>query len=127
MALCTRYPGAQRPAVRADRLRWTVQLQPTPMSLTYTVRIEYAAGCSPQVVVLDPQLEVPADGSLPHVYPGGELCLYYGDEFDGHVDLLAHTIVPWTSEWLYFYEAWVTTGEWHGGGFHPDPVPRRRR
>ncbi len=120
MALCSRYPDAQRPAVRAGRLRWTVQLQPTAMSVPYTVRIDYLPGRCPRVVVLDPPLEVPENGSLPHVYPGNELCLYYEDEFDSRADLLADTIVPWTSEWLYFYELWLTTREWHGGGIHPE-------
>jgi hypothetical protein len=32
---------------------------------------------------------------------------------------IAETIIPWTSEWLYFYELWVFTGEWHGGGHAP--------
>jgi hypothetical protein len=32
---------------------------------------------------------------------------------------VATTIVPWLSEWLYFYEAWRVTGEWFGGGEHP--------
>lgn len=34
--------------------------------------------------------------------------------------LLADTIIPWTVEWLYFYELWLATGEWLGGGEHPD-------
>ncbi|MGH8092034.1 MAG: hypothetical protein ACREIF_00990 [Chthoniobacterales bacterium] len=34
---------------------------------------------------------------------------------------LADTIVPWTSRWLYFYEIWLATGEWMGGGIPHDP------
>ena len=30
--------------------------------------------------------------------------------------LLSRTIVPWASEWLLFYELWVITGVWLGGG-----------
>lgn len=29
------------------------------------------------------------------------------------------TIVPWTAEWLLNYELWLATGEWVGGGEHP--------
>ena len=29
------------------------------------------------------------------------------------------TIIPWTQEWLYFYEIWLLTGEWRGGGHTP--------
>lgn len=36
--------------------------------------------------------------------------------FDG----IANTIIPWTIEWLYYYELWLATGEWLGGGDHPE-------
>ncbi|MDY0295864.1 MAG: hypothetical protein RB296_00975 [Acidobacteriota bacterium] len=32
--------------------------------------------------------------------------------------IIAKTIVPWASEWLIFYELWLATGEWLGGGIH---------
>ena len=32
--------------------------------------------------------------------------------------LIANTIIPWTVEWLYYYELWLATGEWLGGGEH---------
>ena len=28
------------------------------------------------------------------------------------------TLIPWTSLWLYYYEIWIETGEWVGGGKH---------
>jgi hypothetical protein len=24
------------------------------------------------------------------------------------------TIIPWTAEWIVFYEIWRITGQWHG-------------
>ena len=30
--------------------------------------------------------------------------------------LLAKTTVPWASRWLYYYELWLVTGKWLGGG-----------
>jgi hypothetical protein len=33
---------------------------------------------------------------------------------------LAMTVIPWISEWLYFYELWLVTGEWLGGGTHAE-------
>ena len=33
---------------------------------------------------------------------------------------LANTIVPWVADWLYYYEVWLFTGEWEGGGIHFD-------
>jgi hypothetical protein len=35
---------------------------------------------------------------------------------------MANSIVPWASEWLFFYEMWLITGEWDGGGRWP-PLP----
>jgi hypothetical protein len=103
-----------------------VQLQPTPLSTTYTVRVTSNGRGRPGVVVLDPALEDPRATGLPHVFPGDELCLYR-DEFDVWRDSIAVKMVPWISEWLYYYELWLTTGEWLGGGEHAtakdDPAP----
>ena len=33
--------------------------------------------------------------------------------------LIADTVVPWTVEWLMFYEIWLISGKWQGGGKHP--------
>jgi hypothetical protein len=48
----------------------------------------------------------------------GLVCLQTSDEFNSTC-LSAVTIIPWTIEWLFFYETWLATGEWHGGGKHP--------
>jgi len=32
---------------------------------------------------------------------------------------LAETTVPWAARYLYFYEGWLLTGKWSGGGRHP--------
>jgi hypothetical protein len=33
---------------------------------------------------------------------------------------IAHTIIPWSVLWFYFFEGWLATGEWEGGGEHPN-------
>ena len=62
------------------------------------------------------------DKELPHVYSQKEqrLCLYYprGRCAWNSSMGIAKTIMPWTSEWLFFYELWLATGEWLGGGIH---------
>lgn len=94
---------------------WTGKLHPSALSETYTVRIEYVPKKPPKVTVLDPALEIPHGEELPHVYPGEELCLCYPWEWDEN-QLIAHTVVPWASEWLLHYEIWKATGTWCGGG-----------
>ena len=50
----------------------------------------------------------------------GRLCLHFPGEWDPRM-LISETIIPWASEWLYFHELWLATGEWHGGGHNPSP------
>ena len=40
-------------------------------------------------------------------------------EFSGE-KFLSETIIPWAIEWLYYYEIWLVTGTWNGGGEHPN-------
>jgi hypothetical protein len=120
LALRREFPGT-KPDIRCGRLVWIGTLQPTPLSRSYTVRIDLAHDGVPHVLVLEPALETRAGASLPHVYREGTLCLYTRGEWHPAM-LLVRTIVPWTSEWLLNYEIWLATGEWHGGGEWP---PRR--
>lgn len=115
LRLKSQFPDGRAPTVKANKLIWSVTLQPTPMSVRYTVQICYQHRRRPKVIVVNPVLETRLDeDALPHVYPGDELCLYYKNEFVGTENFIADTIVPWTSEWLYFYEMWMATGFWLG-------------
>lgn len=91
------------------------ELQPTPLSDTYRVRIKYRVGKTPQVHVLSPALMRPDGVSLPHVYPGERLCLHLPKEWTNDHSLGRH-LIPWIAEWLFFYESWIATGSWLGGG-----------
>ena len=35
--------------------------------------------------------------------------------------LIVDTTIPWTSEWLIYYEIWRATGDLYGGGEAPSP------
>lgn len=96
-------------------------VRPTHRSVAYRVRIEYRAGEPPESTVLSPPLKPREEGGrLPHVYPGEKLCLYLPNAGEWTPDMsLAHTIVPWIAEWLFYYEVWHVTGEWLGGGVEP--------
>ncbi len=72
----------------------------------------------PNVRVVEPRIFLPKRRSDVHVYGSDDtLCLYYPGEWKG-TELIAETIIPWTSEWLLYYEVWSVTGKWHGGGIH---------
>jgi len=93
-----------------------VPIQPSPASQVYAVRFRQRHGQQPQVTVIQPRLKVHPDAtSLPHVYPGDELCLFYPGQWRADT-LLSTTILPWTAEWLMHYELWLVTGHWTGGG-----------
>ncbi|WP_370217316.1 hypothetical protein [Kitasatospora sp. GAS1066B] len=114
-------PAAQG-TVRGGELVCTVPLQPTPASRHYMARIAYRHRRRPCVTITEPPLTLhPRATALPHVYPGGDLCLYLPGEWKENM-LLAHTILPWTSEWLLHYELWLVTGRWAGSG-HDHAVP----
>lgn len=104
-------------------MSWTTQLRPTPLSRAYRVRLHYRDGKAPETFIDDPHLpSLAPERALPHVYSERptKLCLYLPGtgEWTPHL-YLADTILPWTLLWLYYFELWLRTDEWHGGGEHP--------
>lgn len=103
---------------------WRAKVQPTPLSKEYNIRLIYCKNNSPEVWVVGNELEKLDDPNFPHKYKIDKdnkkvkLCLYRFQEFN-RTKYLSDTIIPWTIEWLYFYEIWLATGEWCGGGDHP--------
>jgi hypothetical protein len=130
MELERRYPGA-RCRVRGDVLQWRGLIQPKELSVEYLVAVRYRAGERPAVKVANPKLQLRDGQRPPHLYPGNELCLYlpHAREWDPMMTI-ADTIIPWASEWLLNYEIWLGTGDWTGGGEHPQertrPAARKR-
>lgn len=105
-----------------NQVTWTGKVTPTPMSDTYKIRIEHSLEDMVRVWVIDPPLrELPNGKPSFHLYPEGCLCLYWPKmkEFT-RKDLIAKTIVPWISVWLYYYELSLITGTWLGGGHEPE-------
>ncbi len=97
-----------------------LDLKPTPLSRSYTVRVEYNGYSRPVVKVLSPPLEGIPGKELPHTFEDGDLCLHLHEEW-GPEDLITTTIVPWASEWLLHYELWLASGgTWSGGGHEPE-------
>jgi hypothetical protein len=117
----TRYPSPAVQNLRMGQLfpgfhyswrtsTWTGYLQPSPSSSRYRVQIAFRGTGRPVVQVLEPKISDDA----PHTYSDGSLCLYYRDGTWTKAKMLAETILPWTAEWLYFYEYWLATGKWLG-------------
>ena len=105
-------------------------MQPTPLSASYDIRLEYKVGYHPNIFVVNKKLELyPGKKNLPHVYSTEKqwLCLYYrkASEWTSQ-EIIADTIIPWISEWLYFYEFWLATGKWFGRGIHGSLKPYKK-
>lgn len=117
--LKTAYP-ASKASLKRDVLCWIVDLTPTPLSRTYRVKLEMHKDGKPEVRLIQPTLQTRDGKRCPHLYPDGVLCLYLPGAFEWTREMqLVVTIVPWISEWLAHYEVWLATGEWTGGGEHP--------
>jgi len=107
-----KFPGADVPNPKCNKLICTLMLKPTNESHNYKVRIEYQFQQKPRVFVLNPQIS----SDSPHLYRSNHpaiICLYYPREKEWTPrDYIANTIIPWTSIWLYTYEIWQMTGVW---------------
>ena len=119
--LKSRFPNSVLKLVQDQKLIWEATLQPSPLSQDYKVKVVYEKGNYPKSFVTHPKPLKLAVGKaeLPHVYDNKaqRLCLFYPDGKEWHTGkLLIRTIVPWISEWLYFYELWLVCGKWLGGG-----------
>lgn len=126
VALCSAYKSAScHIDKKKNQLFWSGKIKPTALSKEYSSILVYHPGESPKVWVVGDELEKLDDPNFPHKYNIDaknkmvRICLYRHSEFNSS-KLLANTIIPWTVEWLYFYELWLATGEWLGGGEHPD-------
>ena len=80
------------------------------------IRIEYHPPKSPKVYLQRPKLvRANDDQDFNHVYKDGQLCLYDPRENEWTQEMgIARSIVPWTIQWLVFYEVWLLTGKWCG-------------
>lgn len=114
--------------IKRSELLWDGAIIPTPLSNEYMVHVKYKVGESPGVYVKKPILQRYGDSPLPHVYDAKnqKLCIYYPGEWKPTMHI-SDTIVPWASEWLLFYELWLTAGEWLGGGVHPVTKKSRKK
>ncbi len=106
----------------ANSLTWNYPVRPTPLSREYHVRVTLDRRAPPKTVVLEPDLELLAgDRRLPHVYRDPlQLCLYFPKEREWTGSMrLDKSVVPWAAAWLFYFEEWLASDSWKGGGVHP--------
>ena len=113
-----------------------------PLSQTYIIRVERMEHRSigdlevlgtygAHVRLVSPELELSTAAApgedTPHLYwneqnpSRSRLCLFDPATGEWTPDMaIAETIIPWAIDWLASYEGWRATGEWTGGGRHPE-------
>jgi len=98
-------------------------IQPTPLSREYRVLLIYINGYAPSAYILGPNIVGIADQrDVPHLYSQSKqkLCLTYPSYNEWRKWMpIADTYIPWIALWLFYYEEWVYSNEWKGGGRHP--------
>jgi hypothetical protein len=114
-----------RGELRPGRLKWRFDTRPTPVSRVYTLDLQYRQGYAPRITVISPDLVALASGrKIPHVYRqmphAVELCVYLPRTREWISTMrLDRTMVPWAVVWLFYFEEWLASNEWKGGGEHP--------
>ncbi|MFN3725438.1 MAG: hypothetical protein ACK4SZ_03955 [Allosphingosinicella sp.] len=108
------------------RLTWRYAASPTPLSRSYDLRLDFRQGDIPRIIVEAPDLLALSSGrDLPHVYEQAppRLCLYLPGVGEWASDMrLDRTVIPWSVLWLFYFEEWLLSGDWKGGGMHPSDL-----
>ena len=127
------FPDAEVRLVQGRELHFQFSIAPTAFSRHYYCLLLMTRADSPEMFVLSPNLlELAGGRSLPHVYrhdgAGTKLCLWLPGkrEWSSQMRLL-ETYIAWTSEWLNYFEEWLLTDHWAGGGEHPTEKKKRWR
>jgi hypothetical protein len=109
--------------LRHGRVTWRGRVRPNPLSRAYDIRLDYQVGDTPRVIVESPNLRALAEGRrLPHVYAQdpARLCLFLPGTGEWRPELrLDETMLPWSVIWFFYFEDWLETDDWKGGGKHP--------
>jgi hypothetical protein len=127
-------PGTTYKFFSGRELVYRLKIAPSEVSRLYTCELHVKPGVqSPEMIVVEPDLSIIAGGKrLPHVYPynkkGTKLCLWNPryQEWCATMKLI-DTYIPWTARWLWYFENWLLTSEWAGGGEHPTSRNRHAR
>lgn len=117
------YPNGRATIQQNHTLIWIYETRPTPISRCYTLRIVYRLNFYPEIYVVWPSLRTLAgDRVIPHLYSQSkeQICLYRPGKGEWTSSLLiVDTIAPWVDLWLFYFEEWLLSNEWKGGGEHP--------
>ena len=127
-------PGATVSIDSGRELRYLFAIAPSDIGRSYHCMLRVSPSRqAPETYVLGPNLIELANGRRPpHIYRdsshGVKLCLWLPRQREWVPQMrLIDTYIPWACEWLWYFEFWLATGEWIGGGEHPPAMDPARR
>jgi len=107
------FPGF-RCVLRNNVLECVGNITPSEFCTSYRIAIRYKKDGIPATRILDPEIPRDLYGRV-HIYQTGTLCLFDHREQPWlRMDNLHEKIIPWTAEWLVFYEIFLLCGKWLG-------------
>ncbi len=111
-ALIEKHFNSFRCKLRHRHLKCEGVIVPSKNCSAYHIAISYRQDSVPEVRVTRPKI-VPSQEI--HMYADGTLCLYKpADDPWKSSDNIHEKIIPWTAEWLVFYELYLLEGQWLG-------------
>lgn len=100
----------------SNKVKIYFKIKPCDFCRVFSVRMEYSNSMLPRIYVINPDIYEENNKKPEHIYDWrkGRICLFMPKEinFSSYYDV----IIPWISEWIFYYEIWRITGNWDGGG-----------
>ena len=95
-----------------NRLTCKGRIIPSEDCDEYLIRIRYDYEKVPRVEIIEPTIE---PSPKIHIYGCGALCLCDPRQTPWRrLNNVHETIIPWTAEWLVYYELYLIRGKWLG-------------
>lgn len=114
------FPNVKKIKNAGNSFEIQIKVKPSSLGKEYEVKLTFDKQAGVKVYIVNEILKIAHNRTkLPHVYSSKEqrLCLYSPSKEEWTKEkLIASTIIPWISKWLFFYEIWLVNGEWLGGG-----------
>ena len=109
--------------LKANAFHIKLKVKPFENSLEYEILFSQEKNQQPKTYILNPSVFKLTNGKKPpHTYEFNEnacrLCLNLPSEVD--TSKYYDYVIPWISDWLAYFEIWLITGEWYGGGHSCD-------
>lgn len=125
--------GRKNILYKCNKLTAYVPIRKESGSAKYVIKIVIYKTGKFQAFIVKPKIKKCKGQNPPHIYKSNSkwnaikqeydelcLCLYLPDSGEYNTkDKLIENIISWAIKWTEFYEIWLLTGKWYGGGVHP--------